>query len=388
MKAGSVIVASLLTVGVLAGVMVFIQPQAAVDSKTGELGEEEEIEFEPPEISPTGPYPKAVCDNTDHYFGVLELGEKGSHTFEIRNEGEAPLVIKQGETSCKCTVGNVSEGAVAPGEVATVTLEWEPELESEVFEQQANIWTNDPENRTFELRISGEIHARISVVPEDGLELGLVEHGQFKEGVARIYSDVLDHFELTEIEVLSDAVEVTPELIPKEVLDEHGARFGYLLNIKLSSDIPIGRYVGTIRIKTDQSDSKVHYIEVIARRNGPYTIVTRPGATWYETDQIMSLGRFNAADGVNRSALMFIVEAGDEPIVFEDLDVQPDYLQVKFEDVAQKTNDGRQRFDLTISVPPGMPTTVLDRANPGIIRAKTNHPKMKDFKIMVHFVSL
>src|SRR5437762_13137562 len=75
-----------------------------------------------PPISPAGPYPKAVVDETDYDFGRMEVGEEQSHAYTIRNEGEAPLLIKEGPKTCQCTVSQVETGEVAPGAAARVTL--------------------------------------------------------------------------------------------------------------------------------------------------------------------------------------------------------------------------------------------------------------------------
>src|SRR5579872_2905137 len=57
-----------------------------------------------PPVSKTGPYPKAVIEETEFEFGRMEVGEERSHAFIIRNEGEAPLLLKKGKTTCKCTM--------------------------------------------------------------------------------------------------------------------------------------------------------------------------------------------------------------------------------------------------------------------------------------------
>ena len=63
----------------------------------------------------------AVVDETDYDFGRMEVGEEQSHVFTIRNEGEAPLVIVKGPTTCQCTISDVETGTKAPGESAKVT---------------------------------------------------------------------------------------------------------------------------------------------------------------------------------------------------------------------------------------------------------------------------
>src|SRR5215471_18780121 len=47
-------------------------------------------------------FPKAVIAETEINFGRMEVGEERAHEFVIRNEGEAPLLIRKGPTTCQC----------------------------------------------------------------------------------------------------------------------------------------------------------------------------------------------------------------------------------------------------------------------------------------------
>src|SRR5262245_20541071 len=73
-----------------------------------------------PPLSETGPYPKTVIDRTEFDFGRMEVGDEESHEFTIRNEGEAPLVLKKGPTTCLCTISDIPNNTVEPGKSATV----------------------------------------------------------------------------------------------------------------------------------------------------------------------------------------------------------------------------------------------------------------------------
>ena len=49
--------------------------------------------------------PKAVVVNSEHHdFGSMDRNEHGTHAFVIRNDGDAPLTLVTGKTTCKCTV--------------------------------------------------------------------------------------------------------------------------------------------------------------------------------------------------------------------------------------------------------------------------------------------
>src|SRR5271154_3658165 len=69
------------------------------------------------EPSRTGPFPKAVVE-VEFDFGRMEVGEKRSHVFTIRNEGEATLKIENEGPTCQCTVSDMQKGEtreIAPG---------------------------------------------------------------------------------------------------------------------------------------------------------------------------------------------------------------------------------------------------------------------------------
>ena len=55
------------------------------------------------ETKPEGPLPVIEFDNTTFDFGTVKEGEKVSHTYQIKNTGEAPLLIETARASCGCT---------------------------------------------------------------------------------------------------------------------------------------------------------------------------------------------------------------------------------------------------------------------------------------------
>jgi hypothetical protein len=95
------------------------EPPSLSGTKPAEVG---------PPISPTGPHPKAVAEETEFDFGVMPVYGKGKHEYVIRNEGEADLVLmaRKEDTTCSCTFGELSkDGSIKPGESVKVTLQWE-----------------------------------------------------------------------------------------------------------------------------------------------------------------------------------------------------------------------------------------------------------------------
>ena len=54
--------------------------------------------------------PKAVVDRQDWDLGIIESPEEFAHAFIIRNEGDLPLKLSRGPSTCSCTVGNLPVG--------------------------------------------------------------------------------------------------------------------------------------------------------------------------------------------------------------------------------------------------------------------------------------
>lgn len=63
-------------------------------------------------------------ENSTLDLGFLKQGEKGSGTFEFTNTGTEPLIISSAKGSCGCTVPKWPKEPIAPGETATIDIEF------------------------------------------------------------------------------------------------------------------------------------------------------------------------------------------------------------------------------------------------------------------------
>src|SRR5688572_15101515 len=53
-----------------------------------------------PEQASTTAQPKVRVDSEQHDFGVVEVDSLSSHAFKFTNEGDSPLLLTAGSTSC------------------------------------------------------------------------------------------------------------------------------------------------------------------------------------------------------------------------------------------------------------------------------------------------
>jgi len=66
-----------------------------------------------------------VIGEKTHDFGDLKLNENVDHTFIVKNEGTADLVILEARASCGCTVpDNYTKTPIKPGETGSIPVKY------------------------------------------------------------------------------------------------------------------------------------------------------------------------------------------------------------------------------------------------------------------------
>src|SRR5687768_2149304 len=182
-------------------------------------------------VNTTEPHGQAeVVGPETHNFGFMEQDRKGSHTFEIRNIGNAPLKLAKGATTCKCTLSTLENDTVQPGKSAKIELEWTASGHETNFRHSATIRTSDPGRQYIQLTIEGRVSRSHKIVPQD-LRLTAINVG---EGVAKellLYGYQPGSFNIKRHEftdsALADYFELKTEEMPAEqVAEEEGAKTG------------------------------------------------------------------------------------------------------------------------------------------------------------------
>ena len=132
---------------------------------------------QPPAPKRTGPLPKLISDAPVAELGTLAVGERVSHEFQFRNDGEAPLEIRGVRSSCKCASRRLWSGdfevpeeklsvarptdpvlVLKPGEVAHLEVELEtrdqvPRSDGRPIEKAITLLSDDPDRPSFPFRL-------------------------------------------------------------------------------------------------------------------------------------------------------------------------------------------------------------------------------------------
>jgi hypothetical protein len=343
---------------------------------------------QPLPIAEKGPYPKVVVDESQYEFDVMAVGEERKHTFVVRNVGEAPLKLKKGVNTCKCTLSELARDEVPPGETAQIELSWKPVASDEDFRQAAFIWTNDPEKKQIELVVQGRA-AQALVITPDRWDLGTIAEGMPSEVTGTIHSVIYDDFEISTIETSSEYVTAEPMPIEGEELEEidADAKKAFRIRATVQPEMPVGRFQETVTLVVNANGTKRFPLELHGTRPGPLQFVKLPGYEWYPESLAMSFGRFKASEGRKGTVLLVVHGMNEQAFEFTDVQTDPEFLQVKLEPAGPEGAGDRQSYRISIEVPPGSPAVSRMRPDSGEIHVKTNHPDAPEIKLHAEFVS-
>jgi hypothetical protein len=342
-----------------------------------------------PPISPTGPHPKAVVDETDYDFGRMEVGEEQSHVFTIRNEGEAPLIIFKGPTTCQCTISDVESGAKAPGESAQVTLTWKPTIEAEQFSKGAEIRTNDPQNKKINFRILGIVASRLVILPSINWEAPDVQEGSLTQISGAVLSRVIDEFEILGIASKSPLVSAEAFPLAPEKLETQKGLCGYEIRVSIKPDMPVGGFKFPLTIKTDipQRDSQgepnqTMEVDVLVsgHRRGPIKVI---GKEWIEEKMAIAMGTFESSAGKKVILPLFVRGASEELLLTEPPQCEPADLKVTLER-DEKSKGTHVHYFLGVEYPAGAPRAHFSQESPAKIKLRMNLPGAEEIDLAVY----
>jgi len=333
------------------------------------------------------PLPRLQVDDPVYKFDSMQRGTKKSHEFLIKNVGDAPLKVRAGTTSCKCTLSEVSEEPIPPGGSTKVKVEWTAKADSGPFTQTANILTNDPLHSTMELRVEGAIQSASGVEPPD-LLFDKIPVGESRTAQAYVMAMLQDELTVSD-PVLSDPntrdkFDVKIEPVDQKDLPNKTAKKGVRISLTAKPGMPVGRFVEWLSLKTSLKDAETLEIPVIGQIVGDISVA---GNTWNEEQGAVRLGSVKSSEGRKEKLSLMVRGEAAQSTTFKVESRDPEDLKVTIGD-PRKLRDNLVQVPLEIEIPPGTrPMVHLDTAqgDRGKIVLSTTHPKVKELVIGVQF---
>ncbi len=324
-------------------------------------------------------------------FGEMDRHATGEHTFLFRNDGLTPIGLKQGQTTCKCTMSEMKDGELNPGQSMPIKLSWTAKTGEQDFSQSAEILTsNYPQQPVVRLHVYGKI---IDALRADraSLSLGSLSASENAIGRFKVYAfrgeeplAIVKHeFTLADKAAFFEA-EFRP-LTADELKAEKGVKSGVEVTIRLKSGLPLGTTSQTIRLTTNLSETSPLDVAIEARIVGDIMLV---GPNTVSEKNMIALGSTRSSQGKTGKYHVLVKGPHRSETTLKIASITPtDGFQAVLGEPLTD-NPLVTRYPLTITIPVG--ARPVSNSGPtedsaGVLRIETTHPQIKEFVVLVRY---
>ena len=328
----------------------------------------------------TGPYGKAVAAELIHNFGSVEKGDEGSHVFVIKNEGDGPLRVKTGKTSCgQCTFAQTGEDEIPPGKFGEVKINWTIKTPSGKFRQTAEVFTTDPDRRKLVFAIEGLIDAPLHLVPDGTWNLGDMSETEPTVAEGLLYTTRFADIPIERAESSNPLISVTWEPAAAEILAEKEAKSGYKITVTIAPGSTIGPVREHVKLHTNVGTGTVIEFDLVGKRPGS---VELKGRGWNAESSVALLSEFPSAAGTKSKLVMYVRNCPGE-LQVQQADSDGSRVKVRVSPTGRIFGKSKV-YDVELEVAPGPPERRHGKDSAPIV-LKLNHPTVTEFKLFVDY---
>ena len=184
--------------------------------------------------------PKAQVPETTYDFGEVFEDRKLTHTFDIKNIGDALLEIKDIDSDCACTAAD-SDRRIPPGGQGRITLTIAPYSVLRQFTKKTKVFFNDPDHPQVVLTMQGYGKPFIEIQPSHIIRFRGKPGEELRDQV-RFTSHLPGSFEIKEFKTN------IPQFIDVTVKAEEPGRI-YVVEVRNKRQ-EAGNYAGVIELFT------------------------------------------------------------------------------------------------------------------------------------------
>lgn len=195
------------------------------------------------------------CIDPIFNFGTVEDSQTIRHLFVLRNQGSQPIHILGVQSSCGCTLTQVSSEVIEPGAEVHLAVELSLAGQKGEIAKWITVESNDPECPMLSLRMEGVAMTRIAVIPST-VSWGEIGPAHGDQRVLHLVAGDQVIFHLKEVKYDTRLLKVAWESL------REGKE--YRLSVSLQKPLFLGKINTAIEVVTDYSEKSLIRIPVQA----------------------------------------------------------------------------------------------------------------------------
>lgn len=204
--------------------------------------------------------PKAVAVEPISDVGSVAKGDKITHDFVIRNDGDADLQITNVQPACGCTVAEFDK-TIKPGATGKVHAVVDTTTFNGPIAKGISVFTNDPDAPQIELTLRAKVDPYISVKP--GYARYIIVQGEPEGNIAQsLWAPDGSSWDVTSVDSPYPFLKVSfHEAKAEERLpDAKGKQ--WQIEMKLANDAKVGPLSDYVTVHTSHPKQKIVQIPV------------------------------------------------------------------------------------------------------------------------------
>ena len=299
--------------------------------------------------------PVVVIDPVQIDFGTVKQETTHRSEVTIRNQGTELLEIRGIESDCGCTVAQLPDSTLDPGQSVPLSITLSTRHFSGQIAKHIFLETNDPGAPKAKLTLIAFVREMVRVTPT-ALDFGSLERGASAQATVTVRS------------LRSDTLRVLDVVVPQETLtatlssQEDSDSLVHRVTFAVRPDAAVGAFRETAIIRTNHRLAKTLKIEVAGQI-----------LSFFRTDPVeISLGQVRQGDQRRRS----VVLRGEGPGAYRitGANCSEAGLTVEIETV-----EPQRIYEVIVGIPPAMPAGRIDAT----LRITTDDPAQPEIRVPV-----
>ncbi len=273
---------------------------------------------------------RVSVDQDEFNFGKMYTTEVGKHEFIFTNRGDKTLILSLGASSCSCTVSEIKDGELAPGQSTKVVVSWRSKGHVGPFKQSVTVNASDPLRPEVTLTIKGDFAYSVYTDPDE-LTFGQIAGNEPVTHEARILCNLpnqhikIDGYQMSDPDLEKYFHVENMPLDANELRKHKGATSGVLVRVTAKPGLPLGRFQQRILLNTNLS--LVPEVDLpLFGAVGPVSIF---GPGWSSDTGVLEIGTVDGRSATQRRLVVLARGPKAKEMKFKVASVEPDFLKVK-----------------------------------------------------------